>query len=134
MIVKNLDYSSESSPPDGASSASPSGDMSQNMSQDELRRRVSRIRTDHSNGQNISYPELTSVDALGKWISKLEGALQTSGIPPHQWSDAAIIFTAGSGPVNMQMRVRREARQRIEHGYWPWDEFKSDLREVIGTS
>lgn len=133
MIVKTEDLSSESSL--SWSPLSNSADSilpTRSMPKDELRRNVSRIRTDHFNGEDIECPELDTIDELNKWISKLEIALQASVIASHQWSDAAIIFMAGSGKVNMAMRSLRESRNKEGLLEWIWDDFKDDLRKTLG--
>ncbi|KJA20895.1 hypothetical protein HYPSUDRAFT_203475 [Hypholoma sublateritium FD-334 SS-4] len=136
MIVETEDLSSESSlswSPSSASSVDSILPTTRNMPKDELHRCVSRIRADYFNGGNIEFPELDTIDELNKWISKLEIALQASGIMAHQWSDAVIIFMAGSSKINMAMRLLRESRNKEGLLEWNWDDFKGDLRETLAA-
>lgn len=102
----------------------------QEIPYDELRRQVSRIRTDHSTGKDISYPELHS-HTVDEWASKFESDLQVRSIPHSQWSNAAIIFLTGSGEVNMAMRECRHRRVQLGVLEWPWDEFKAELYDAL---
>ena len=134
MIVKIDDLSSESSLSSSTSSPSTDDILPTKMSKDELRRCVSRLRTEHSDGEDIEFDDPETIDELNKWISKLETALQASEIASHQWSDAAIIFMAGSGKVNMAMRSLRESRNKEGLPEWIWEDFKDDLRKTLGMS
>lgn len=134
MIVKTEDISSESSLSSSTSSTSADDILPTNMSRDVLRRCVSRLRTEHFDGEDVVFNEMYTIDEFNKWISKLENALQASEIAPHQWSDAAIIFMAGSGKVNMAMRLLRESRNKEGLTEWIWEDFKDDLRKTLGMS
>ncbi|KAF8959811.1 hypothetical protein BDZ97DRAFT_1922607 [Flammula alnicola] len=120
----------EESPKSADSSSTPVGEDEQpRISQQELRRRVSRMRYDHSTGEEISYPKLNSAEALKDWLPRMETELSASGIPQTQWSDAAILFLEGS--VNIAMRAQRQRRTDTGILVWPWDEFTTALLEVV---
>jgi len=116
--------------PTSSSSASSSGTGPTLLSEFELRRCVVRIRLDATTGQLSSQPILDSDDALLSWIHCLELAFKDSPIPQSQWSDAMILFL--EGPVNMEMRKRRQARRELGWSIWNWEDFVASLREVVG--
>ncbi|KAF8190070.1 hypothetical protein BJ912DRAFT_965649 [Pholiota molesta] len=135
MIVKTSSFSDSSDHDSSRNHSSLSSLVdsdfdNQEIPYDELRRQVSKIRTDHSTGKDVPYPELRS-HTVDEWVSKFEFDLQVRSIPRSQWSNAAIIFLTSSGEVNMAMRERRHHRVQLGVLEWPWDEFKSQLYDAL---
>ncbi|KAF9475349.1 hypothetical protein BDN70DRAFT_883831 [Pholiota conissans] len=131
MIVKTSNFSDSSS--ESSSFLSPPSSILEfdvEMSYDELRRHVSRIRTNHSTGKDVEYPAL-STDTMDEWVSKFEDDLEVRFVPRSQWANAAIIFLAGAGKLSIAMRRCRAVRFKLGIQDWPWEEFKADLYDTL---
>ena len=78
---------------------------------------------------DISPP--SSEEDLSRWIIQFKTAQNKTTRPRSQWADQAIIELKDSA-FEGEMRQQRLLRHRAGMLVWPWDQFKLDLRKVVG--
>jgi len=76
-------------------------------------------------------PPPSSADDISRWILEFENAQNVAERPIPQWADQAI-FELRESPVGEGMGNIRDVRHQNGMLDWPWDQFKVDLRTVVG--
>lgn len=64
---------------------------------------------------------------LGRWFAIIETAATSRGVPRLLWANVAACFLTGD-----LKKVMMESLRASEGGHFDWDDFKRDLRQVIG--
>lgn len=77
-------------------------------------------------------PPPSSAEDISRWILEFEDAQNVAERPIPQWTDQAI-FELRESPVGEEMSKIRDLRHDSGMLDWPWDQFKVDLRTVVGT-
>ena len=79
----------------------------------------------------MNIPPPSSVEDLSRWILQFETSQNKTTRSRSQWADQAIIKLKGSA-FEGEMSERRRLRHRAGMLVWSWDQFKLDLRKVVG--
>ena len=74
-----------------------------------------------------------SLEDLRRWLNDIELAANDCRIPVEQYPEVAIYFLRGD--LREVMKERREAYiKETRRGWWDWEDFKEDLRRIVGES
>ena len=72
-----------------------------------------------------------SVHDLPRWFNNMELASNDCDIPEEQYSEVAIYFLKGE--LKEVMLERKDLYlKESKRGFWDWEDFKEDLRRLVG--
>lgn len=95
---------------------------------DELRRRLYTWTQKSS-----CYPLYKGLpEKLGEWLLIVERACRGSGVSLTQRTEAALLLILGELAEVMKVREQTYLNETGEPS-WPWDDFKRDIRKVVGA-
>ncbi|KAJ2933269.1 hypothetical protein H1R20_g3828, partial [Candolleomyces eurysporus] len=72
-------------------------------------------------------------EKLGGWLIIVERACRESGVPLTQRTEAALLLIVGELADVMQVR-QQTYLEKTGEPYWGWQDFKQDLRKVVGEA
>jgi hypothetical protein len=74
-----------------------------------------------------------SIHDLPRWFNNMELASSDCEVPEEQYSEVAIYFLTGE--LKEVMLERKDLYlKESKRGFWDWDDFKEDLRRLVGES
>lgn len=72
-----------------------------------------------------------SIHDLPRWFNSMELASGDCNVPKEQYSDVAIYFLTGE--LKEVMLERKDLYlNEAKKGFWDWEDFKEDLRRLVG--
>lgn len=82
--------------------------------------------------RHLRSPLFYGPEDLEAWFTTVESACEHCGVPPSQYTDAAIFLINNTSPiVHVMRKLQRIYLERTHEAFWPWDAFKVDIEAEV---